>query len=865
MKDICRQRLDAVRASQGRRPMTDAEAAAIDAALSGAATRLARTDPNWRSYTFDQRTMRAGEEAQAELQRQAARKVRFAELQIIKTDETARRIADQMQRMGFTRAQAWADDIQLTSDMSHALVKEYAADLMDALTAAESTNGASLPRAIGMRTLGVDNPVMTRDIAREIHDHGKAGSGNRLAVAASQAFERVNEAMRQRFNAAGGDVGRLGYGYMPNAWDPELILSAGPERFAQRMLDKVDRSQYLRADGLRMSDDEVLIFLRAAAETLATNGANHASPGVFKGSKATANHGQEHRSIHWKSGDAYLEAMSEFGTGSMYDALLGHLNGMARDITLVERYGPNPTAMHRMQAELAAQASGSGKAPLVAWSSLDHHWAALVGTPVARWEYTPPVVGDALEAVTMGAVSGRFTGAGAARLWQHVRNAQTFGKLQSVLLSSFTDLPTYFLTTGFNKLSYWEAFANLPRSMTPVARRELVEFMNAQGLMADTMISSLNRFTGDNLAASWSARLANKTMWLGLNNWWQDGLRRSFALTLQQGVARWLGKGWSDLDEWTREILLARRGITADDWEVMRSADLVSTKWGEILTPQAIYATGHPRAAEVAQRYLAVLSHEQQMAAIEGDVAARAFVQRGTAPGSLTGEGARLIAQFKSFPIAMITRHWRRMLETPGGLEGAPLGYQSESAVNRLAYFGAFMVAMTAMGAISFQSKQIKEGKDPIDMTTSKFWLRALAQGGGLGFLGDVALRDSTDDRTPQQGLFELMGPTFASGAQLYELTKGNLDELAAGKDTHAGAEAIQFARSHAPLVNLWYAKAALDHAALHALQENLSPGYLGRMRQRAHKEWGQEFWWTPGDGGPQRAPSFESVAGGLR
>lgn len=862
MKDICRQQLDAARAAQGRRPLTDAQAARIEAEISGAAARLARTDPNWRSYTFDERTLRAAREAQADLQHQAERKVANANLQILKADEVSNRLGEQMQRMRFTRAAAWADDIQLTADMTQALTKEYAADLMSALKAAESSKGTSLGRAAAMRLLGVDNPAMTLDIAREIHARGKAGTGNALAVQAAEAFERVNEAMRTRFNSGGGDVGRLGYGYMPNAWNPELILAAGPERFAQRMLDKVDRAQYLRADGSRMDDAEVLDFLRAAAETLASNGANQGIPGAYKGRSATANNGSEHRAIHWKSGDAYVEAMGEFGSGSMYDALLGHLQTMARDITLVERYGPNPNAMHRLQVDLITRGSPAGKPGLVAWSSLDHHWSALVGAPVSHWEYTPPVIGDAIEAATMGKVSGRFTGAGTAQFWQHVRNVQTFGKLQGILLSSFTDLPTYFSTVHFNKLSYLDAFANLPRSMTPGARRELIDFMNVQGLVADTMIGTLNRFTGDHLAASWSARIANRTMFLSLNNWWQDGLRRSFALTMQQGVAKWLHKGWGDLDEWTREILLARRGITAEDWAVMQSAATVPTKWGAILTPQAIYATGHPRAAEVVQRYLAVLSHEQQMAAIEGDIASRAFLQRGTSPGTLTGEGARLIAQFKSFPVAMITRHFRRLAETPGGLEGAPLGFQGESPVNRLAYFGAFLVAMTALGAVSFQSRQVAAGKDPVDMTTSKFWLRAMAQGGGLGFMGDVLLRDSTDDRSPQQGLFELLGPTFGSGAQLYELTKGNLDEMLAGKDTHAGAEGVRFARGHLPLVNLWYAKAALDHAALNALSENLSPGYLSRMRQRARKDWNQGFWWDPASATPDRAPSFESIAG---
>jgi hypothetical protein len=147
-------------------------------------------------------------------------------------------------------------------------------------------------------------------------------------------------------------------------------------------------------------------------------------------------------------------------------------------------------------------------------------------------------------------------------------------------------------------------------------------------------------------------------------------------------------------------------------------------------------------------------------------------------------------------------------------------------------------------------------------MTKPKFWLKATTRGGGWAFFGDVLLRDSTDDRTPQQGLFELLGPTFGSLAELYELTKGNVDEAIAGRDTHAGAEAVRFAKGHAPLVNVWYTKAAFDRLVFHSIQENLSPGYLARMKRRAQREWNQQYFWEPGETAPERAPDLTAVAG---
>lgn len=138
-------------------------------------------------------------------------------------------------------------------------------------------------------------------------------------------------------------------------------------------------------------------------------------------------------------------------------------------------------------------------------------------------------------------------------------------------------------------------------------------------------------------------------------------------------------------------------------------------------------------------------------------------------------------------------------------------------------------------------------------MDTSKFWLRAFAQGGALGFLGDMLLSDTTDERSSQESLGRmLLGPTWGSLADIWELSKRNLDQAAAGKDTHAGAEAVRFLRSVTPYINLWYAKAAVDHMGLQALQENLSPGYLSRMQSKARKDWGQDYWWRPGEAAPE-------------
>jgi hypothetical protein len=181
---------------------------------------------------------------------------------------------------------------------------------------------------------------------------------------------------------------------------------------------------------------------------------------------------------------------------------------------------------------------------------------------------------------------------------------------------------------------------------------------------------------------------------------------------------------------------------------------------------------------------------------------------------------------------------------------------------NRAVYMGAMLATTTALGAIVLQIKQIVAGKDPIDMAGDhavKFWFKAAAQGGGLSIVGDTLLNDPGDSTSDAvRGMFgTALGPSISTAAQLGAIGVENSWKAAKGKQTHAAAETLNVMRANTPYVNLWYAKAAIDHAGMHALQENLSPGYLSKMQQRTKKDFGQDYWWKPGTGLPDRAPDL--------
>lgn len=825
--------------------LSPAKLQAIEDALLSKRTELARRDTaRWRTLTRDQQMQEAAVEAMKDLQAEAALKEYRATLQVLRTAEVESGITGQMALNKLTRSQGLVRHIEQTSQYIDAVRNDSISGMGDMLAAAESKDGTGVLRNLGMRIFDLDNPAMTADIVREVFKLADGSTGNKAAQAAAKAWLDTIEGLRVRFNSAGGDVGKLGYGYLSQAHDAVKVFQAGPAAWADAVLPLLDRKQYVNPDGSLMSTPEVRKLLEAAHETLATGGKNKVEPGQFAGGGARANRGADHRVLHFKDGDAWMQYMGEYGQGSLYDAMMGHIGGMSRDIGLVERYGPNPEQQFRVQKDIAERVDVAGSMA---------NRAALLVKPESAWNV---VSGKA------GMAENRLL----AQVGQDARNVQTAAKLGGAVLSSFTDVGTVASSLHYNRLPYFDMLANIGRQMSPDNRAWLRE----HGVIGEAMVSTLNRWTGDHMTHSLTGRAASAVMKLSLMNAWTDGLRGAFAQTMMGGLARMAKKDWSSLSAWDR-YLLERKGISEADWSIVTKAvPEVDPAGVPRLTADAVRATAADGAEQVATKVLAFVIDESQFAVVNPDVATRAIVTGGGVPtGTLKGEAMRSFAQFKSFPIAMMTRHWRRIMETPQGLEGAPAGFGGESPaagrVNKLAAFAALNVTGMMLGAIVLQNKALVQGKDPYDMTEGKFWARAMAQGGGMGYLGDLIFKDPTEQRgnTVEQTVGTVLGPTAGAAAGLAgDLIVANAWEAAKGKDTKAGAETLRWVNSQLPGQSLWWSRGVWEHAFLFQAQEALNPGYLSRMKQRAQKDWGQGYWWDPAELTPDRAPEWGNVVG---
>lgn len=831
MSQKCADIVQQAAAQMGRdRPLTGKQLEDIDARLRGTARRLARSDETWRAKSADERTMAAAQQAVADVHAEAALKVRRAQLQAIKTAQTAERIAH---AHGPHANGKLVHDIDQTGDYVQGIKQEALGNLMALLDAVKSREGTSLGRHVSMLLFDTQNPAMTRDLAAEIFAGADGSSGNKIAQEGAKTWLDVIENQRERFNAGGGDVGKLEYGYVPQPHDAARVRAAGKQAWVDKVFPALDRSRMIDETGAPLNEAAAREMLGDVWETISTEGLNKMTPGENRGTGSRANAGSDARELHFKTSDAYLDYLQQFGRGSMYDAMVSHIGRLSRDIGLVERYGPNPNATMRLQMDIAEKADNGVKRTFGL-------------KPQSYW--------DMINGTASSPESARI-----AQVGTDMRNVMTASKLASAVLASVSDLATYFHTTGYNRLGYWRSIENIGKLATS---NETRRFLTSHGIIAESMIGDLNRWTNDNIKATWSGRMAQSVLRLSLMNAWTDTLRRAFSLTMMQGMARMAGKDWESLSQWDR-ALMERKGLTADDWSVIQKAELTHFQGLDHLTPESIRATGDARSNEVVAKVLGLIQDESEFAVLNPDLAAKAIGTAGaTRRGTVLGELARSMMQFKSFPIAMVSRHWRRVLDMPQVTDGsAPM------MANRLVYAGSMLVSLTALGAIAVQAKQITSGKDPIDMFgphASKFWLKAFAQGGGSSIAGDMLLNDPG---TSPGDYFRsitgtLAGPAISTAVQAAAIPVVNTWQASKGKPTHAAAEAIQLARQNSPYMNLWYAKAALDHAGMNALQESMSPGYLARVRKAAQQDFGQQYWWTPGTGLPQRGPNLGAAVG---
>lgn len=751
-------------------------------------------------------------------------------------------------------------------------------------------------------------------------------SGDAAAKAMASAWSDVAEKLRQRFNAAGGAVAKLGSWGLPQHHDPLALLNVGSERWIAEITPLLDREKMVSPlTGERLTDRELRDALADVYMKISTDGwASREPSGQSAGRGALFGRYQDHRFLHFKDAASYLKYQRDFGGGDPYDAMMGHLSTMTRDIAMMEILGPSPEAMRtylkqlverhaavsvpvqglvdRLAVRLEGLRRGSDpglnedierlsdavsvaqrafekergrkrpkadrlKAADEALSAAMDAYGArlfvmddelrqvgeqLAGARAARNYLVPPPgrnpldrvrkavkVSDDMWAVLTGTanvpVDSRI-----ANTLASARNLVSASALGSAAISAMSDVAFQTYTRKFVGLHRAGMTSVVGETVAMLQRGTRMEAVRA-GLILDSAVHVMHqqaRYTGALNSRSMTGFVADRSLGLsGLSAQTQAG-KHAFGMGFQAEMGSRAGLAFDALDEPLRNTL-TRHGLSAADWDTMRSSTLYEPQPGAVfLRPNEIADRA------LAERYLAMILRETRFAVPEATVTSQALMIHG-APGTLMGEVSRNFAQFKMFGIAVTMLHGGRVARefAAGNYKGGAL------------YAGGLLMTATLLGALALQIKELIQGRDPRNMLDEKFWGAAVMQSGGLGIYGDFLF--SGVNRLGGGLTSTIAGPLVGRLDGLRNSTVGNIFKQADDKSrSNPGRDAVKLIKDWTPGGSLWYARLAYERLVLDRMQEMLDPDAhqaWRRRQQMQRRDYGNGYWWAPGVSGPDR------------
>lgn len=655
-------------------------------------------------------------------------------------------------------------------------------------------------------------------------------TGDLNAKEMADAIARVFEIARQRFNAAGGDIGKIDGGYIPQRHDSKALRQAGFEAWREHpSVDAIRVRDLDTGEWARGVKRETL--LRQVFETISTEGANKANPGaMFAG--AMANRRGDPRILHFDNFDDWIAYQRDFGGGEdVFDVVSSHISMMARDIAMMEEMGPNPAATLRYQQDALAKSIG------IKGSEKDR------GNVVGRQKVLQKSYDELTGANRIPSNEKLALGFSA------YRSVQVASSLGSAVLSAVPDFATMMWTAGFNRTPVGGMLSRYAKLWASGEERQLAVRL---GLVTSDWInlsSATARYTGEELTGEISRRLAEFTIRAqGLARHTRNG-QWAFGMEFLNHLSMMRERSFANLDPGLQRSM-QRYGIGEGEWDQYRATPTRTERGTEWIFPTDNDAVG--------ERFLQMVLTETDYAIIMPDLRTRRFVNGSFEAGTWLGEVAKSGFLFKSFPLAVLNLHGRRMM-------------MQEGLTGKLGYTVPLLLMMTAGGAVAAQLKMLANGKDPQPMEDRLFWGKAIAQGGGLGLLADLLFNS---ENSYGGGLFNsIIGPIGQDVSDFGDALVANplkgMGAMDAPEDFDAVSETVKDTtiaiERNMPLRNLWYSRKAYEMVVADSIRRLVDPdadAYFERREKRAEKE-GTAYFAPPGEGpDAMRAPDLGNALG---
>ncbi|CDZ67628.1 Hypothetical protein NGAL_HAMBI2605_59090 [Neorhizobium galegae bv. orientalis] len=693
-------------------------------------------------------------------------------------------------------------------------------------------------KGLGFRMNKADLP----DLIKAMHGEHTA---NETAKALAGALSGVLEDLRQRFNAAGGNIEKRADWGIVHSHNRREIRKLGRtpaearqkwKDFIRPLLDPAEMTnpntgEIIGVDGIDASLDYVF-------ETITSDGWAHRRPEGRKfGKGKVASRYQDGRFLIFKDAQAWLTYNEKFGNRDAIGSIFNHINGISKDIAAMERFGPNPDATvewlkQSVQVNLGKRQAGAidlqGKPP---------------GQSAIKWA-------DYRIGSLWRALRGRETVLDApAKIAGDIRNVATSAMLGSTGILAFSTDP--FVSAAARRLAGLPVTSSLVPMLQRFARDGDRRAMARRAVIWEDYLHTMNeqaRFVDQMFGNEWSRYLVDRSLTWNALAPLTDARKRIEASAWHETLGGYAEKDtdWIDLDPLLQRTM-AGFDITPDDWHKMRAGvdDM------GFLDPGGIFErTGHRALAE---KYAEMIAQWSERSVPSGDPRIKSVIDGGNPRGTPLGEIGSFAAQFMSFGMSFTARQLEAIYLY------SMLGRSKGGKVARGAwYFSAMAIPLTIGAGFYQQVLNVLNGKDPEDMTTPAFWGKAFVKGGGGGLFADFVNR--AENQYGQSFAQTLPGPGVAFIGDSLDVTLRGIRSILGADDQKLGRSASKYVGRYTPILSSHpFTRAAYRRAFVDQLQWIMDPDADKSFQSQKRAS---SMWWEPGELQFRRLPAPEAALG---
>lgn len=655
-----------------------------------------------------------------------------------------------------------------------------------------------------------------------IHEIFGRNTGDASAKEFAQAWLKASDLIVDMFNEAGGSMTRL-QRYIPQAMNAVKMVQATKPTWVKAHIDLLDWNRTRWPDGSIIPPADREKVLNAVFDTMTTDGANKIDPTAFRGyGRGVGNQLENHRFLHYKDGQSWLQAHEQFGDGNVFEVFTRHIETMSHRIALVETFGPNPeTAARNMHALVRKYASGLGaREQADALAVMKNRFDPMFETIMRENPMDPHS--------TMG------------NLVTGVSNVLTAAQLGA---ASLLAIPGDFMqTAAVRALNHMGLFDGMGFYLKSIAtdQKFMRQIATQSGFIVDEVVMSTyaaQRFTGlATVGPAVSRRISDGVMRLSL----MSGHTRSARWAVQ---AEFMGLMQRSRDTAFEELpfraVMERYGIGKDEWDVMRAQQAWTPRSDvNFLRPIDLLQTKIPNRQELYRKFQGMIFEEARKMVPEATLEGSVALKNTTRPDTLVGALLYSFAMYKNFPVSFNMIYGR-------------LGLASPNVKTRLAFYAGLGASMVGVGALGVQMRELSKGREPLPMDTPAFWGKAALSGGGMSIWGDFLTTGINQfGRGPEE---VAAGPIVAWAGDTSQLVLGDVFQFAntVGSldndfESTTAAKAVEYMRRYTPGSSIWWARLALEREVFDRLQEVADPKAYSKRRKKEKKrreQYGNDSW----------------------